>query len=1117
MDENKTSIIQLYQDDDLKTPISPLLDYQQIIPTKNKKYTTSDKKHIVSYGVGKYIVDSSTMRTLDYSNISAFKTQLQTKKYYPLSVLCDSQGYMYSVIPDGTFATENYVRTYVNNIALDGIVDLSDYATIKYVDDSIKNINTDPNGNKSLDALTIFVYCGSDISVPNKPEGGKWVKNDDNEIIITYPDGWGTLSEITTYPIYMSSSIQLENGKFITEWSEPVIVSGVDGKPGEDGKSIEFKYLRTKINERPQKPNETTEFEWTDDPTGISVQYPFEWISSRSFIGNESVSEWSVPVLWSRWGVDGKDGKDIEYIYIRNHGEIVENPTPVYPNEYAQSIFDDKEYQKDEFCPIPWTNDPQGIDKNDPETNTVFTHEWVSIRKKINGFWCEFSDPVSWAIKGDAGDSGISLRTLYAKFSNTISGSEISDLIVRDDINPGSVWSYIIPDINDDEWIWSISAYVTKNNELAIVKDNSNGDIIGWQGPILATGKGKDGEIGPNGISGTPGIDFVIKYCRGNIGDNPNTEGIEDNWLDVSDINDYDSDGWYDDVNDLYNNIDSDFPYIYCVQGRKTYERKNDNLNEFNEVINWGTPFRLSGTNGLNGKDGLAGKNGKIIYPAGVYNAFTTYKMDDTKVPYVLDTLDNRYYVLNCDEWLGQDNRGKQPSEAGDDYWVKFEQFEAIYADIGMLKSALVGSAVFNGDFMFSQQTVNGNSNYEDFCKDLNGELVKDSNGNLDPFNDNCIFKPSFCVNLKTGKTWLSNGNVIFNADGSGELAGGKIFWNNNGELILPAAFNITAKYNYDSYKINNIEYSIGINEYYIGNIEEATSIQLRFMNSSGIFIEDFTQNVTKLYKNKSVQSIIDVSSVNYDDLPVGMYLFVDNNIVKILELDIPKIDILTLNARIDDSLWPNGGWGRSYKKFILNIENSKKINDNYLINDLNGHKCVIDCIDDIYSVKEYNILCNDSTVNIDKVQHCNNSFYINSLNDDCEIIFTPIIDEDEIINSDKATFTAIKESVYKNILIFGPVKASAVDAKKCDCSIYKVDSSGIITDEIYGTHLNCSIYNIMDDMIYYKIKNIDSAIYETVIDSIISDGKIKAKITIKNDDDKILIEKEHKYLFNDL
>ena len=38
--------------------------------------------------------------------------------------------------------------------------------------------------------------------------------------------------------------------------------------------------------------------------------------------------------------------------------------------------------------------------------------------------------------------------------------------------------------------------------------------------------------------------------------------------------------------------------------------------------------------------------------------------------------------------------------------WVKFESFEALYTSIGIIENGMIGSAVYNNEFMFSQQGI---------------------------------------------------------------------------------------------------------------------------------------------------------------------------------------------------------------------------------------------------------------------------------------------------------------------------------------------------------------------------------------------------------------------------
>ena len=60
--------------------------------------------------------------------------------------------------------------------------------------------------------------------------------------------------------------------------------------------------------------------------------------------------------------------------------------------------------------------------------------------------------------------------------------------------------------------------------------------------------------------------------------------------------------------------------------------------------VDWGSPFKLQGTNGLRG---LEGARGQVIYPMGEYNMEEVYTCTTEKAPYVYDPNDGLFYVLD--------------------------------------------------------------------------------------------------------------------------------------------------------------------------------------------------------------------------------------------------------------------------------------------------------------------------------------------------------------------------------------------------------------------------------------------------------------------------------------
>lgn len=320
------------------------------------------------------------------------------------------------------------------------------------------------------------------IERPDTPVGGSW---DYDTNTITYPEGWSGSDSNPNGYVWMSTATFSSKGTIIVPWSTPVRLTGADGHDGADGSNIEFVYKLTVTSlVTPTKPTGNSQTEairqgWTDHPTGISEQYQCEWVCSHNLQTDGSWSEWSSPTIWSKWGVNGKDGDGVEYIY-----QITK--LPASPKEIT-----DNNPDQDEYIPQsapgeqPWTDNPTGVSKE-------FQYEWVSQRKYKGDThkWGNFSSPSLWAKYGDNGQDGQHLRVMYTKTSG-------SDVKPRDpdrlNINPGSIWSVGMPTATGKEAIWGIQALVTFDNKL-VIDESLPEDERGWQGPYLITGvPGLDG------------------------------------------------------------------------------------------------------------------------------------------------------------------------------------------------------------------------------------------------------------------------------------------------------------------------------------------------------------------------------------------------------------------------------------------------------------------------------------------------------------------------------------------------------------------------------------------------------------------------------------------------
>ena len=171
------------------------------------------------------------------------------------------------------------------------------------------------------------------------------------------------------------------------------------------------------------------------------------------------------------------------------------------------------------------------------------------------------------------------------------------------------------------------------------------------------------------------------------------------------------------------------------------------------------------GTNGTNGLNGENGSKGQIIYPEGIYNVNTVYQGTVDKTPYVYDSNDANYYVLNIvGTWQGTLHSNESPSTDTSNSWVKLDAFEALYTKIGIIANGLIGSAVFNGDYTFSQQGIDSSGQVSTQYQNFNPETPTGG-----------VFTPNILFNFRTGAGHMAAGKIKFGDDGSVDLTNIKI------------------------------------------------------------------------------------------------------------------------------------------------------------------------------------------------------------------------------------------------------------------------------------------------------------------------------------------------------
>lgn len=682
---------------------------------------------------------------------------------------------------------------------------------------------------------TIDAFCESETQ-PAPPTGGSYNFEDN---IMTYPENWYSSVGNMEGIVWLSKCVFCSDGTN-TGWSEPMKITGPQGAPGEDGDSYEYIYkLTTDITPEPEKPESLNQDDyvpegWTDNPRGITETYKVEWVCIRVRGKGATWGDWTEPTIWSKWGERGKDGDGVEYIFTLTQGMT----RPATPTQ-SENV--------DEYIPPqgsnenPWTDDPQDV-------TAQLAYCWVSQRKEKDGIWGAWSQPSVWAHFGKDGtppnwktyvykqssvkpdkptgtdlipsgwkdypddpsgqwwqcvglvDGVTNLVTEWSEvlpvngkdgaggarveFRFAVNNSHVTAPELNRSSRTPSGWTTTFPTKSESQYMWMTSAEINANDDL-VGQWNLPVCISGEQGPKGDTGPaGAEGTPGPAGIDGLPGVGLEARYCLGTEEscDGSNPPGDQEVPT-----------GWQKSVPTPTDQK----PYIWCIQGKLTYSRGSGE--DVETSYSWSAPFRLSGVNGIDGIDGV-GRNGQIVYPAGIYSLTQSYTCDEKVAPYVLDTSDpeGRYYVLNTImTWKGTEQGNKTPYEDvfGEDgqtenpsaSWVVFEHFEAIFAKIGIISNGMIGSAVYNNEFMFSQQGINPSS----------GNVSTTDYQNFDPQH---IYDGTFTP------------NIMFDfSDGTGHLAAGKIKFGANGEVELPPMGYLTAVNNYSELAYTNTQVNFSV------------------------------------------------------------------------------------------------------------------------------------------------------------------------------------------------------------------------------------------------------------------------------------------------------------------
>lgn len=480
-------------------------------------------------------------------------------------------------------------------------------------------------------------------------------------------------------------------------------------------------------------------------------------------------------------GADGKDGKDGKDGTNGTDGSNGEDGRTTYFHIKYSAVANPTSSSQMTETPSTYIGtyvDFTQADSTDPSDYTWARFEGIQGEKGEQG------------IPGTNGEDG-KTSYLHIKYSNdggvTFTGNNGED--------PGAwIGIYVDYNINDSD----------DPSDYKWTKIKGEPGITGDPGPA-----GKDG------VDGLPGIGIEVRYCLGTttIYGGTSTPGTTRQPT-----------GW----NLAVPTPTEETPYIWFIQARVNYTSNTDKVGTIEG--SWSTPTKLSGTNGLNGENG---SKGQIIYPEGIYNVNTVYQGTADKTPYVYDSNDASYYVLNIvGTWQGTLHSNESPSTDTSNSWVKLDAFEALYTKIGIIANGLIGSAVFNGNYMFSQQGIDASGQISTQYQNFDPEIPTGGE-----------FTPNILFDFRTGAGHMAAGKIKFGSDGSVNLTNIKI---NNAIIQNIKQYSLTQSsdphildslYSEIVYsptthedvtlKVNASEYQLNIDDSYSGVIHNKSDKQL--------------------------------------------------------------------------------------------------------------------------------------------------------------------------------------------------------------------------------------------------------------------------------------------------
>lgn len=504
---------------------------------------------------------------------------------------------------------------------------------------------------------------------------------------------------------------------------------------------------------------------WYDVPNTPSKNW-YQCTLRVNSSSNKVVSQGAIISLTGGRGNDGQNGQDGQDGKDGNDGDDGKNGnyTEFRYKRSSQYVIVLTETQKNSRYPEGWSTD---WDTVDVESYSVVM---TALETLFESYLCGFSSS-SMIVDDTNYFSTISPNPVFAEIQNAYSNKHGGLQLTATAEQQATIIEFYkkarllydrckSPSATETELacnteyhkLWG--DYVDPDHFWALFQINAiiNGEdesiVRRWSNPQRLSGvDGKPGPKGSNGIDGIPGVNIAVAFTLGT------GTAVRPDAADPT------KPPYNTNYNALFQSgtkwtresptVSTTYPYIWFTQCRYIMSEDSEGNKTYKFEDTWSTPQRYTGLNGVTTHETVYTRN-PIIYPAGIFALNTTYSNDGYKAPYVY--YNGNYYYLSGQGAFTSDKASSNPQSATS-WWTLMEHFEALFAEVGVIANGLIGSAVFNGDYMFSQQGLDHDGN---FSTHYEGFLTHYSSGATltNPWDSNAAFTPNMCINFKTGQVW---------------------------------------------------------------------------------------------------------------------------------------------------------------------------------------------------------------------------------------------------------------------------------------------------------------------------------------------------------------------------